>query len=117
MIHAKRQTMPAQERPLSLQLFDGACLVAEGVLQLDTPRSGWVGSPLFSDSEEGGVETMRRVRASHEESDAVLPMIDAVESRVIRQAMELFPDHPSDAAFYLGITPAEFAETLKRLEL
>ena len=110
-------------------------LVAEGMLLWESPRasrprgravlneaSGGGGSAggIYAGASGGtaggaGVEAMRRVRSSQAAGGAALPIVDAIESRVIRQAMAMFPEHPYDAAYYLGISVEELKDRVKRL--
>lgn len=99
----------SSQRPLSLKLFDGERLAAEGVLF-------WLSSESDTDTSE--MKSFKTVQGSEVgSSQQWLPMIEAVEARLIKVVILQHGGNLTRAAQALGTTRDELVERLKQLGL
>lgn len=102
-------------RPLWMKLFDGAELVAQGLLIFQRDLSGL---PAAADAEAGGTEAMRRIADSLADHDpAMQPLTHAVAAQVIRQALNQHAGDRDAAAEYLGLSRQTLDQRIDELNI
>lgn len=109
MSNSKPTPTLSLDQPMFLKLFDGSTLAAEGMVFWRTPEMQAL------DVEQEAMETLQG--SAFASTKQWLPMIEAVEARVIKTVLLRYGGKVTQAAESLGLNRDQLVERMKQLGL